>query len=92
VDGGLGDVVQDQDCGASGLPDGSLVLVFIHAGCGVFDARSGSRVARDQLDDWSYLDDESGTAEGIGPLEGQRIGIAGLMSQRQLPSSADFDR
>jgi len=50
-------------------------------------ARNGARVARDRLEDWSYLDDESGTAEGIGPLDGHRIAVAGLMSQRHLPLS-----
>ncbi len=68
--------------------DDSLLLVLTHGGRGVFDTTTGARVARDAVDDWSYLDDESGTAAGIGPLEGQRIAVAGLISRRQLPLSA----
>jgi hypothetical protein len=65
--------------------DDSLLLALTHAGRGVFDTRTGHRVARDRLDDWSYFDEETGSAEGIGPLGGQRIAVAGMMSRRQLP-------
>jgi hypothetical protein len=68
--------------------DSQLLIVLSHQGRGVFDCQTGCRVARDSLDDWSYFSEESGIATGIGPLEGQAIAIAGLMSGRSLPTSS----
>jgi len=56
-----------------------------HWGRGVFDRNSGERVARDDRDGWTYLDAASGLAEGVGPLQGQPVRVAGLMTDRSLP-------
>ena len=69
-------------------PDGRFLLVVGHQGRGVFDCQTGERLARDRTDDWSYFDMETGTAEGIGPLDGQSVPIAGLMSDAQLPAES----
>lgn len=64
--------------------DERFVLVLGHAGRGLFDCQSGKRVARDNRDDWSFLDDTTGLAQGIGPVEGQAVRVAGLMSGQAL--------
>src|SRR4051812_26824792 len=72
------------DAGFSG--DGSLLVVVGHQGRGVFDCRTGERVARDRADDWSYFDRDAGTVAGIGPLQGETVPVAGLMSGKTLPA------
>jgi hypothetical protein len=67
--------------------DGAFLLVLGHHGRGLFDCHSGERVAREGQDDWAFLDD-GGYAEGIGPLKGRRLGVAGLMSAGRLPTQA----
>jgi hypothetical protein len=67
-------------------PDERFVLAVGHAGRGVFDCESGERVGRDSRDDWRYLDQATGMAEGVGPIESQVVRVAGLMSGRALPS------
>lgn len=52
-----------------------LLLVISSSGTGVFDCRSGERVARDESSD---LDSVNLVASGIGPLAGQRVRMAGL--------------
>ena len=68
--------------------DGRYLLVVGFQGRGVYDLEDGERIARDRLDDWSYCDDANSTAAGIGPLEGVRIPLAGLMSDRALPRAS----
>ena len=65
--------------------DGRYLLVVGFQGRGVYDLANGDRIARDRLDDWSFFDEDSSTAAGIGPLEGERVPLAGLMSNRALP-------
>lgn len=67
------------EVGIATLPDGQeYVLVVSHSGRGVVTP-DGDVVARDradQVDDW--CDPIMLTAEGIGPLRGKRVPIAGL--------------
>lgn len=77
--GGLTDV---------GFADEHLLLVIGHQGRGLVDCWTAERVARDPLDDWSYFDDQAGTAVGIGPAAGQVVQVAGFMSERSLPDRA----
>ena len=53
----------------------------------LFDGRTGVRVARDNRDDWAFLD-AGGYAQGIGAVSGQRLRVAGLMSGGRLPSQS----
>ncbi|QWP76178.1 hypothetical protein J5226_21730 [Lysobacter sp. K5869] len=57
-------------------PDGDLLLVASSRGRGVFDMRSGEKLARDYHD--IGLDDRRMETEGIGPLQGQTVRMAGI--------------
>src|SRR5262249_37257854 len=63
-------------------PRSDLLLVVSWSGRGVFDCVTGERVARDpaapQDGTENWQDDFELEAQGIGPLEGQRIRTAGL--------------
>jgi hypothetical protein len=63
-----------------GFGDGSdLLLVVSSQGRGVFDCRTGSRVARDPAaPDDGWYDERGLLAIGIGPLEASWIRLAGL--------------
>jgi hypothetical protein len=67
------------EIGVHALPSGEeLVLVVTWAGRGVMSA-TGEKIARDHTepnDDW--YDEYALTAEGIGPLAGIRVRLAGL--------------
>jgi hypothetical protein len=56
---------------------GEGLLVVSTSGLGVFDGASGERVARD-ADAPGKIDRGSLTAEGIGPLAGERVRVAGI--------------
>ncbi len=56
-------------------PGSDLLLLLSSSGRGVVDCLSGERLARDDGD--YYADGPSLEAEGIGPLEGHLIAIAG---------------
>lgn len=58
--------------------DSDLLLVISTQGRGVFDCRSGTKVARDHADAYEFFDEIKLTAQGIGPLEAHIIRIAGL--------------
>lgn len=66
-----------------------LLLVVSWNGRGVFDL-DGNRIARDPtgLDD-TWHDEDTMTAIGIGPLEGERVPIAGLWGGTLPSSTAD---
>lgn len=53
-----------------------LLLVATHAGRGVIDCVSGELVARDRDPSFPF-DEQSRRAEGIGPIGGQEIPLAG---------------
>jgi hypothetical protein len=55
--------------------DGQYLLVTSHSGRGLFDLHSGARIARHPDDG---LRDDLLAARGIGPVEGQMVGVAGL--------------
>jgi hypothetical protein len=63
-----------------GFADGSDLLLVVSAqGRGVFDCRSGERVARDCTEpNDGWYDERRLLALGIGPLDGQFIRLAGL--------------
>jgi len=63
-----------------------MLLLISSTGAGVFDCRSGDRVARE---DASNVDVINLTAEGIGPLTGKRIRISGLYGGGLPSSTAD---
>ena len=67
--------------------DDHYLLVVGHQGRGVFDCTTGERVARQSEPEGCYPDEATGSAEGIGPLEGQRLPMSGLMSGRALPET-----
>lgn len=56
--------------------DSDLLLVATHSGRGVIDCVSGELVARDRDPSFPF-DEHSRRAEGIGPIAGQEILIAG---------------
>ncbi len=58
--------------------DSDLLLVISSQGRGVFDCRSGTRVARDYADAYDIFDEIKLTAQGIGPLDGRTVRVAGL--------------
>ncbi len=67
--GGLTDV---------GFADSSdLLLVISSAGRGLFDCVTGDRIARDPSEDFVF-DAYNLSAEGIGPIAGNRVRTAGL--------------
>ena len=55
-----------------------LLVVYSIQGRGVFDARTGARLARDDGDALGDFDPADGTVLGIGPLAGERVRTAGL--------------
>lgn len=55
-----------------------LVLIASAQGRGVFDVQSGQRLGRDLNDDLSWYDPVKLTVQGIGPLTGKEITVAGL--------------
>lgn len=58
---------------------GSLLLVVSERGRGLFDCRTGERVALDRhRDEDAWLDRSALTVVGIGPLSGERVRIAGV--------------
>lgn len=78
--GGLTDV---------GFADSSdLLLVISSAGRGLFDCISGDRIARDPSGDFEF-DTSNLTAEGIGPIAGQRVRTAGLYGGGLAVTTAD---
>lgn len=56
-----------------------LILVLSHQGRGVIDCVTGERVARDRDPESAWPDDHALTCEGIGPLAGVFVPIAGLL-------------
>lgn len=59
--------------------DSRCLLVVCSSGRGVFDSESGEQLARDPssaTEDWYNL--EALTVEGIGPVAGQSISVAGI--------------
>lgn len=77
--GGLSSVGFDRDS--------DLLLVVSSQGRGVFDCLSGERVARDRGDyeeDYAHLE-----AQGIGPLQGHAIRIAGAGGGGLATTTAD---
>ena len=67
--------------------DSDLLLVVSSQGRGVFDGLSGERVARDHGD---YAEDHLHLeAQGIGPLQGQTLRIAGAWGGGLALSTAD---
>jgi hypothetical protein len=57
-------------------PRSDLLLVVSHAGRGVFDCRTGERLARDDAD--YLIDVQALEADGIGPLAGSRVRVSGI--------------
>lgn len=49
--------------------DSDLLLVFSHAGRGIFDCLTGERLARDRHDGMAAFDLTKLTVESFGPLE-----------------------
>lgn len=56
--------------------DSDLALVVTHDGRGVIDCLTGSKVARDT--DSVYPDEQTFLIEGIGPLAGSTVTVAGI--------------
>lgn len=58
--------------------DSDLLLVVSHDGRGVLDCISGSKLARDRDTQGARWDGANLEAEGIGPLAGVRVRVAGI--------------
>jgi hypothetical protein len=69
--------------------DSDLLLVHSSQGRGVFDCLVGTKIARDYDDENDTFDDIHLIAEGIGPLEGQPIRMAGLYGGGLANGTAD---
>ena len=76
--------IQRTDAAVGGLTDvgfgaeSDLLLAVSSQGRGVFDCLTGERIARDRNDDDSYHYCSLLRANGIGPLDGQSVSLAGL--------------
>lgn len=58
--------------------DGRYLLLISHSGRGLLDCNTGEKIARDyDEDEGRWLDRQKLVAQGIGPLEGAEIAIAG---------------
>lgn len=68
--------------------DTDLLLVATHDGRGVIDCITGQLVARDPDPSFTF-DEERRTVEGIGPLAGKGITIAGVIYGGALPHETD---
>nr|GAT45553.1 predicted protein [Mycena chlorophos] len=55
-----------------------LLLVLSGSGRGVIDPKTGAVVARDDASDGDWLNERLLTCEGIGPLAGEEVQLAGL--------------
>lgn len=72
-----------------GFADGSLLLVISHQGRGVVDLASGVLLARDRQETGAWFDADRRAALGIGPLDGEWIGVYGLAGGRLPAATAD---
>jgi hypothetical protein len=83
------DVIATGGLTEVGFARGSdLLLVCSHVGRGVFDGLTGERLARDRSEAFD-ADLAELEAEGIGPLAGQRIRMAGLHGGGLAASTPD---
>jgi len=72
---------------AAGLDaQGNYLLLVSSSGRGVIDCRTGEKVARDDRPGQEWLDPSRLRAEGIGPLAGEEIHIAGSYVGGGLPT------
>jgi hypothetical protein len=58
--------------------DEQFLLVVSGQGRGVFDCFSGKKVARDLEVDGSWINEQNLTCQGIGPIAGEEIQLAGI--------------
>jgi hypothetical protein len=66
-----------------GFADSSDVLLVIsHDGAGLFDCKTGERLARDKEYAQTFEEQASLVAKGIGVIEDQSIHVAGLFGGR----------
>jgi hypothetical protein len=72
-----------------GFVGSEWVLVVSHQGRGVFDIRSGTRVARDPDETPWWFDADTPAALGIGPLQGRWVPVAGLAGGRLASTTAE---
>ena len=70
-------------------PDSDLLLAISSQGRGVYDCRTGERVARDRNEFWDDLDQTRLTSRGIGPLSDLKIRLAGLHGGGLPTSTSD---
>lgn len=59
-------------------PDSDLLLAISSQGRGVYDCKTGERIARDREEFWDDLDQTRLSSKGIGPLANLTIRLAGL--------------
>jgi hypothetical protein len=72
-----------------GFANGSMLLVVSHQGRGVVDLASGELLARDRQETGAWFDAARRAALGIGPLDGEWIGVCGLAGGRLPAATAD---
>jgi hypothetical protein len=58
--------------------DSGLLLVVSHQGRGVYDPRTGQRLARDTDETFDWFDERTLLVEGVGPLAGRHVRVTGL--------------
>lgn len=76
-------------CREVGFSGTDLLLVVSSSGRGVLRLPRGERVARDDDASLAWLDETTPAAEGIGPLAGQMVPVAGLSGGRLATARAD---
>ena len=66
-----------------------LLLIVSSRGLGVLDCLSGELVARDRSETFDHVDQHELLADGIGPLEGQKVRLSGLAGGGLAASTFD---
>lgn len=67
----------------------SHIMAISFSGRSVFDCETGEKVARDYDGDiFEWMNNQTLTAEGIGPLEGERVRVVGIWGGG-LPNTTD---
>jgi len=70
--------------------DSDLLLVLSSQGRGIFDCKTGEKLARDYDEDNDCFDPVRLLAQGFGPLEGKTIRMAGLFGGGLTRTTADW--
>ena len=84
----LGVVLTGGLIGVGFAENSDLLLVVTHDGRGVIDCTTGIRVARDRSPDFDFGENDR-SVEGVGPLAGTNVCVAGSIYGGALPPVTD---